>query len=112
MNAPYRQAADPDSTVRLDPAAEAAEYGLCLDEVGPPEDRVGWDLHFGARINFSDDLDIGDGRGLHYFLAIGPDLPPQTSVLKTVTPAQVRAFAASLTALADRAEARRVAVTS
>lgn len=107
----FRPAPDPDARVRLDPAAEAREYGLSLDEVGPAEDCVGWDLHFGARINFGDDLYFGDGRGLHYHLAIGPDLPPRTSVTKTITAAQLRAFGESLIALADRAGARRPAGT-
>lgn len=110
MTAPaFRPAPDPDATVRLDPAAEADQYGLCIDEVGPAEDRVGWDLHFGARLNFGDDLQFGDGRGLHYLLSIGPDLPPQATVIKTITATQLRAFGESLIALADRAGARRPA---
>lgn len=103
----FPAARDSDVTVRLDPAAEATEHGLGVDEVPPAEDYVGWDLHWGARLTFSDDLDFHDGRGLHYTLAVGPDLPAGGMVIKTVTPGQIREYATALAALADRADARR-----
>jgi hypothetical protein len=102
----FYRAPDPDVTVRLDPAAEAEAHGMSVDEVGPAEDAVGWDLHFGARLTFGDDLEFGDGRGLHYHLAVGPDIPKSGWVIKKVTPAQIRGYAQALMDLADRSEAR------
>ncbi len=106
----FRAADDPDVTVRLDPAAEATAHGLSLDEVASAEDYVGWDLHFGARITFSDDMQFYDGRGLHYLLSVGPDMPRGGMVIKTVTPEQLQEYARSLLRLANRAAARRAVV--
>jgi hypothetical protein len=102
---PFDPAGDPDCTVRLDPAAEAEEWGVGLDEIGGVEDSVGWDLHGSARLTFSDDHEFNDSRSLHYVLASSSGLP--ACVIRTVTPVQLRAFAQSLMALADRAAERR-----
>jgi hypothetical protein len=105
----FRPAPDPDVTVRLDPAAEAREHGVPLDEVGPPADVASWALHWCARLTFSDDMFFHDGRGLHYTLHTGFDFPVGGFVTKTITAAQLRTFGESLIALADRAGARRPA---
>lgn len=101
----FLAAPDPDATIRLDPAAEAAQWGVGLDEIAPAEDRACWDLHGLARLTFADDMEFADGRGLHYVLSTMSALP--ACVIKTVTPDQLRTFGESLIALANRATHRR-----
>jgi hypothetical protein len=100
-----RPAARHETVVRLDPAAEAEEQGLALDEVHGPEDFVTWALDFGARLTFDRPLDDPDAGPIKVTLAFGPDMPRDGIIQRAVHPGALRQYAHSLLALAARATA-------